>query len=305
MGLILQVYQDSFLPDIVKIWNETMRQQHGFFPLTENDLLTHYSSSKRFKPEHLLIANNGTHNVGFIHFDIVDIQPYAKAGVISALAISPDYQLEGIGSTLLVEAIKILKHNKISFIDAGGAWPYSSFYATLIDGSEKAGINLKNKGARWLLNKYSFKEERESLTMQYQLKEHNMTTEQNWLVYNQSRQGKNTWLDDCFRNWKLYDHALISPSGKVLTRAIYGRMTGESNYLNKEKYTLFSVATPPAQQGRGLATTNLNLISNKLKTKGVDEIELHVYADNLPAIKLYNKIGFKETGRTVIMRCYN
>ncbi len=304
MSLTFQTYTDNHVPILIDIWNKSMKDEYGFFPLTPERLRQHYYSSTRFDPNRLLIAYYGEIPQGFIHYDLVDEPGYERAGVISALAVIPEHRLQGVGSKLLEKAIGYLEHHQVKFIDAAGAWPYSSFYATLIDGSERAGINQENKAAQWLLSNFYFYPGRRSYTM---LKELHNSAHFSILpqhVYSGSRRGYHTWLDHAFRDWELFDHELLNPDGVVLSRCIYARMDGQSNYSGKERYAIFGVHTPEPFQGMGYATANLKLLCNKLISEGIDELELHVYQDNAPAVKLYQRIGFTDVGETTKMQRY-
>ena len=304
MSIIMHSYNDSLAEVIVDIWNNSMKDEYGFYPISTEQLQNHYNSSSRFNPETILIAYYGDIPQGFVHYDLVDEPGYERAGVISALAVIPEHRRQGVGDKLLSKAIYELEKHRVRFIDAAGAWPYSSFYATLIDGSERAGVNDKNIGAKWLFDNYYFYPERKSYTLIKNLKNEKLFNILPQHVYIGSRVGYTTWLDHAFRDWKLFDHELLDNDGRVLSRCIYARMEGSSNYLSKERYSLFGVNTPTEFQGMGYATANLKLLCNKLISEGIDELELHVYQDNAPAVKLYRGIGFKEIGETTIMRRY-
>ncbi len=304
MSITFKAYNDSLIPAITDIWNKSMTEEYGFFPITPEQLKNHYNSSQRFAPERVLLAMYGDTPQGFIHYDLVNEPGYDRAGVICALCVLPEYRLQGVGDKLLSRAIQNLELQNIKFIDAAGAWPYSSFYATIIDGSERAGINENNHGAKWLLSNYYFYPGRRSYTMKKDLTMNKPFNILPQYIYTGSRKGCSTWLDHAFREWELFDHELLDKNGRILSRCIYSRMDGISDYQGRECYSLFGVYTPPEFQGMGYATANLKLLCNTLTEEGVEEIELHVYQDNTPALKLYRRIGFKEIGETVIMRRY-
>ena len=53
----------------------------------------------------------------------------------------------------------------------------------------------------------------------------------------------------------------------------------------------------PSQQAKGLGSKVLNLLENYLiQVTGLRKLLLHVVGNNVPAIKLYKKYGFKEVG---------
>lgn len=301
MSLIFHMYEVGMDEAIAQLWNESLFDTHGFFPITAEFFHQNVIEKSRFRPEFFLIASDGGKYVGMIHFDIVEEDPYEKAGVISMLLVHPSCRCEEYGEKLLKEAIHKLERNGVKLIDAGGAWPYSPFYAGIIDGSERAGVAADNRAALWLFDKYNFIRDRESIIMQVDLKKHQITTEDP-LVYYQSRQGQQTWLDRVFSSWTLYDHAMLADTGLLLSRAIHARMDGLSDFTGKEIHSIFGVSTPIALRGKGLATKNIVLLLSRLKESGADTAELHVYADNRPAINLYERCGFHEIGRTFSLR---
>lgn len=303
MSLIFKMYQDSFLPEIVRLWNESANEWPGFYPQTTETFSHLIVNNRRFRPEFFLVAELYGKPIGFIHFDIVDVQPYPLSGVINALMIHPEYRYHGYGTKMLKEVIFLLERKGVMAIDAMGAWPYSSFYATMIDGSERAGVPNDQRAMIWLLDKMGFISQRKSSRMRCRLDDFNDEPEDGEQVYYQTRMGKDTWLDYAFRGWELFDHVLLSDSGKVLSRAVHARMNGQSEYEKKELHAVFGVNTPQSLRGNGYATRNLRLMLSRMHTKcNAKEAELHVYIDNFPAIALYNKLGFISLNKCTAMQ---
>jgi ribosomal protein S18 acetylase RimI-like enzyme len=44
------------------------------------------------------------------------------------------------------------------------------------------------------------------------------------------------------------------------------------------------------------------LLKNHLKNIGADILELHVFSDNEPAVRLYRSSGFREVKKTITMK---
>lgn len=57
---------------------------------------------------------------------------------------------------------------------------------------------------------------------------------------------------------------------------------------------LLRIAVCSENQASGLATFLVNFMINNLRDKSFQEVILEVRQSNLPAIKLYEKIGFKK-----------
>lgn len=60
---------------------------------------------------------------------------------------------------------------------------------------------------------------------------------------------------------------------------------------------ILNVAVEPQSCGRGVGSALLSHVLTQLKAQGNEQVSLEVNATNLPALRLYRKVGFKEVGR--------
>ena len=67
-------------------------------------------------------------------------------------------------------------------------------------------------------------------------------------------------------------------------------------YISFEEAEITNVATDPAQRGQGIAWALMQESMTQAKERGVERIVLEVRASNTPAIRLYEKCGFRELG---------
>lgn len=293
MGMYFRIFQDDLCARAVEIWNRSATDWHGYNPLTPELFEAHIIRSGRFRAENFLFLERNGETVGWVHYDIVDVPPYPRCGVICALMVVPELRCQGLGEKLLQEALFRLQRQGARQISGLGAWPYSPFYGGLIDGSERAGVPDNQRGMIWLLDKMGFSRMRTSHCMRADLAAFRDGLHEGEQAYYQSRAGKDTWLDYVFRRWELFDHALLSAGGEVLSRAIHARMSGLCEQEGREIHAVFGVNTPTELRGKGHALRNLQVLFARLSASGAQEAELHVYADNAPALGLYEKLGFR------------
>jgi predicted GNAT family acetyltransferase len=104
-----------------------------------------------------------------------------------------------------------------------------------------------------------------------------------------------------FRGRELWDHELVRSDGHLLSRAIFGFMEGESRHEGQAIFSIFGVNTPLDQQGRGFAGVNLSHLLAHVRGLGGETAELHVYADNQPALAVYRRLGFQPVAETMMM----
>ncbi len=299
----------SDLIKTVNLYNMTMIGVHGFHPVTTRQFEEHVLKSRAYKPNLFLVAQASSEIIGICHSSLARGSGENFAGSIEMIGVHPNHRKRGIGLSLINESIKALRRESVFFIDGGGTYPYSPCYSTLLDGSERSGPEFSNKAFVGLLKKCGFKRGRTSLIMRADLSMPlpEMSTDEinklSTLHYSvTSRKGKDTWLDFVFRGWELFDSTLADAgSSEILTRAIFAFMPHLSAFEGKNIFAVFGVNTNEELRGNGLATIHFREIRKYLRSLNADAIELHVYEDNTPAVRLYQKSGFEEIGRTKSM----
>lgn len=77
---------------------------------------------------------------------------------------------------------------------------------------------------------------------------------------------------------------------------------GEDDFSWKDKFnkrgTFARIGVSPKYQNKGIGTLLVEFILNLLKNQGYDGVRILVGIDNINAIKLYSKFGFKNCGTT-------
>ena len=75
----------------------------------------------------------------------------------------------------------------------------------------------------------------------------------------------------------------------------YCRPRKARSYLDHEYYAYLGfMYTLPNYRGRGINQRIIDYLSDWATEKGLSELRLTVYQDNTPAIKAYEKVGFKK-----------
>ena len=291
------------LGDVAALWNRSARTRHAFFPWTGDLLYRRWRDAGRFDPLDLIAARDDDGElVGIAHVSAVNEPFYDPAGAVEALFVRPDRRRNGIGARLLAAALKRLRGRRLGFVDFLGAWPYGPLYTTLADGSERSGAFGAESAP--LARAAGFRCVRESIVMRLDLADAILPVDPDARVSvdRRPREGGPTWLDRVFTGWRLFDHAMLDADGRLLSRAIFSRMEGVSDWVGREVYALFGVHTPPELRGRGYAFRNIGAVLSRLHAAGTAVVELHVYADNVPALRLYGRLGFREVARTSMWR---
>ncbi len=76
----------------------------------------------------------------------------------------------------------------------------------------------------------------------------------------------------------------------------YKTVKWQKDLKSEETYVLHVLAVHPKYKGLGVGTALLDYACELGKTRGIKAVRLDVYETNVPAIRLYEKCGFKFVG---------
>lgn len=79
----------------------------------------------------------------------------------------------------------------------------------------------------------------------------------------------------------------------IKNNKVVGFLLAYETLLFKNKIVIRHLAVHPDFQKQGIGKKLYNTVIRKAKTRGVEEIETGINPDNLPSIKLHQKVGFE------------
>ncbi|WP_158975776.1 GNAT family N-acetyltransferase [Cellulophaga sp. L1A9] len=88
---------------------------------------------------------------------------------------------------------------------------------------------------------------------------------------------------------------VVACVGEKIAGSGFATILPAKNYLAHEEYVnLHFMYTDPEYRGKGVNALIMNTLKEWAHRKDIKEIRLTVYQDNIPAIKAYEKVGFKK-----------
>lgn len=111
-----------------------------------------------------------------------------------------------------------------------------------------------------------------------------------------------TLLSGTFHYYDLAER-IRDPDAEVVVAEYNGTLVAGGSVIIKkgntyntfDKYAFLGfMYVEPAYRGRGINSLIIEKLMEWSKKKGLKEIRLQVYSDNIPAIKAYEKVGFKK-----------
>lgn len=297
------------LASAASLWNNNAAGRHAFFPwtverLSELIVPDGYAIGTFFTAHAgTAIGDGGGDCVGFAHVNQVREDGYPFAGVVENVLVDACHRRHGVGTELLRLALdRIAAYRPVPpLVDALGSWPHGYAFNTLADGSERSGVFLNDPALYRLFRKSGFEPVRKSIVMHRSLHDAQGRPVPRGAGFYIAKRSERTWLDRVFRGRELWDHELVRQDRRVLSRAIFGFMESESRHRGRAVFSLFGVNTPGDMQGNGYAGVNISNLMEHVRGLGGDEMELHVYADNTPALRLYTGLGFTPLAETAMM----
>lgn len=299
----------ELLEQIVALYNCSLNEMYGFFPITADRFQTRICDFPAYRPDLLFLAFAEERLVGMLHAGIIRQRGYDPSATVEVVCVDPVFRGRGIAGRLVDVALGRLVHERgLYYIDGGGAFPDTPFYTTLLSGSERSGLELDNTAAIKLFERHGFLRGRESIIMRANLQEELPPLSRAYLNMLEHcdrvelvRDSNATWFDQVFRGWRLTESRMVTPSiHEPVTRAVYVPMDDLSVIRGRKTYALFAVNTSMAARGHGWASLHLRILRKALLAQGAEDLELHVYSDNIPAVRLYTKSGFREVKRTAM-----
>lgn len=303
----VEEWKEGFTPaaldEVARLWNGNAVGRHAFYPWTGELLRDQLCVDGKPAGKLLVARADDDLLLGFIHANQVLEDGYPWAGVVEMILVDAAFRCKGVGSALLNGALAVISgfQPRPEFVDALGAWPFGFSFNVLADGSERSGVFFSEPETYRLFRRAGFQPVRKSIVMRAELS-HTVGRElprgSGFFI---GKRTERTWLDRVFRGRELWDHDLSRWDGRMLSRAIFGFMEGESRHEGRAIFSLFGVNTPRDLQRKGYAGVNISHLMNHVRDLGGEVMELHVYADNEPALALYGALGFKPVGETVMM----
>ncbi len=304
-----RIAENSPTPEILsqaaRIWNSNAAARHAYYPWTAERLFSLLTGKDGIAVGTFFTAHHipSGEMIGFVHAATVCEDAYPRAGVVEALLVDAPYRGHGAGSALLAAAAHRLESSRPRpfLLDALGAWPFGYAFNTLADGSERSGVFLSDAPLYRLFRRAGFEPVRKSIVMRADVSPAAGRPLPPGCDIAIRKRSERTWLDRVFRGRELFDHDLVLEGARVLSRAIFGLMDGESRQENQAVFSLFGVNTPFDMQRKGYAGINISHLLECVRDLGGRVVELHVYADNAPALALYRSLGFRDVAETMMM----
>jgi ribosomal protein S18 acetylase RimI-like enzyme len=275
----------------------------------------HVFSKPYFDPAGLIIARDNNEYLGFVHAGFGPNPPGTDLarndGIICVIGVRPVYRRRGIGSELLRRAEDYLAQTGARTFYAGPMAPLTPFYFGLYGGSNMAGFLVSDAEMEPFLRRHGYQSIRSVNVFQCFLNQPLNVADPRFPYHRRRfevrvvpRTGAGTWWDECVVGpIEIVDFRLEERgTGDVVAWTSVWEMDGFSWRWNQPAVGIVDVEVRADMRRQGFAKFLLGQMLRYLHEQFFGVVEIHAPAENDPASKLYESVGFRKVDTGYLYR---
>jgi ribosomal protein S18 acetylase RimI-like enzyme len=308
-------FRNSDPPHIADIWRSQPPQRGLMQPVSAGLLEQFVFSKPYFDPDGLVVAVAGNVPVGFVHAGFganeAETAISTDIGTTYQLMIDADHRQAPLADQLLARGEAYLRERGAQVIYAGGLRPLNGFYLGLYGGSELPGVLVTDPvlGDTCLRNGYREIDRVHVLQLQLSDWRPPVSRAQRSLrrdnVCNEEYCPRlSTWWDACTTG--SFERIRFSvgkaSGGPSLGSVWFWDVEPLSTCWGLPTAGMFALHVDSALRRNGLATFLLSEAFARLQNRGILLVEAQTMQDNVPALALYNKLGFAKVDEGLVYR---
>lgn len=310
-GVVVQYrcFRNDDPPGLVDIWNEAFTGRGAVVLRHSSPLERHAFSKAYFDPAGLLIAEEDGVRVGFAHAGFgansTETGLSYAAGVTCLIGVRPSHQRRGIGAQLLKQCETYLRAQGARTLFAGPMRPLNPFYFGLYGGSELPGFLASDQAAGPFLESRGYRPYDTCMVLQRPLDRPLQVADarfpalrRRYAVRVAPRTGLSTWWRECvLGSVEPFEFRLEETgAGQLVARAEVWEMEGFSWRWGVPSVGLLDLTVQEGLRRQGLGKFLLLSILRYLQEQYFGLIEVQTMERNQAAVKLYQTLGFEQTG---------
>jgi ribosomal protein S18 acetylase RimI-like enzyme len=308
-------FRNSDPPRLVEIWRDQPPQRGLMQPVSAALLEQLVFAKPYFDPEGLILAIADGTPIGFIHagFGASDEQTAldTDTGTTYLMMLRGDHREVALADELLARAENYLRGRGAKVVYAGGIRPLNAFYLGLYGGSDLPGILASDPVAHDALRHSGYREIDRVRVLQLELANFRPSVSR---VQRQLRRelsvtevaspATSSWWEACTTCAFEHIHFALSPlgGGNPLASVAFWDIEPLSTSWGAPTAGMLDLDVSPQRRRQGIATFLLSEAFQRLHSRGVRRVEAQTMQQNLPALALYEKLGFAKVDEGVVYR---
>jgi GNAT superfamily N-acetyltransferase len=311
-------YRNADPPVLAGLWNRGLPSLGVARPLGAHEFDTLVLDRPTFDPAGLIVAMADDRAVGFVHagFGPLDLGQRPRVedtalGTIAMLVVEPGrVDEEAIERGLIKAGQEYLRSRGARVIYAGGQFPLNPFYWGVYGGSEFAGILSSHIGFHRAVLSSGFEPASNTVLLEADLARPE-PRDSKAVIHR--RQTRLEVLDDAMPEswWESAAIGLFRPTvyrllskldDRELARASTWEMAAFGRLDGRVHLGLHAVEVAPDCRRQGLGRHLVGEIIRKARSQWNEVIDVQTRATNLPALALYESMGFARVETATLYR---
>jgi GNAT superfamily N-acetyltransferase len=307
-------FRNSDPPRLVEIWHDQPHQRGLMQPVSAMLLEQLVFSKPYFDPRGLIVALHENRPVGFAHAGFGANEDQSgidtEIGTTYQLMLRADHRHDDVAAELLSRAENYLRDRGAKVIYAGGIRPLNGFYLGLYGGSELPGILLSDPILNSASRQRGYREIDRVIVLQLELGRFRapVSRSQRQLRREASVREINSpplssWWESCTTGaFERIRFALTTAGSNEAADVWFWDIEPLSTHWATPAAGMFALHVATDRRRLGLATYLLSEAFERLRSRGVLLVEAQTMQQNVPAIALYQKLGFTQVDEGVVYR---
>jgi ribosomal protein S18 acetylase RimI-like enzyme len=310
-------FRNADPPALAGLWNGGLPALGVARPLGSHEFDAMVVDKPTFDPRGLIVAEDDGQAIGFVHAGFGPAQDGRSAraedtelGAIVMLVVKPDLDDEALELGLIGAAEDYLRSRGAQVIYAGGQAPVNPFYWGIYGGSEFAGILSSHVSFHRAATRAGYVPASNTVLLQADLSVPEPRDPKAVILRRQTRleviddATPTTWWESAaigaFRP-TVY-RLLVKDSDRELARASTWEMAGFGRIDGRVHLGLHDVEVAPDARRQGYGRHLVGEILRKARSQWNEVIDVQTRATNIPALGLYEALGFVRVETATLYR---
>ncbi|HVA51141.1 MAG TPA: GNAT family N-acetyltransferase [Pirellulales bacterium] len=310
-----RAFRNSDPPALAEIWRSQPAEHGRVRPMSAALFEQFVLSKPYFDNAGLIVAVDDQLPVGFAH---AAFGPNAcgdrlarQMGSTCLVMVRTDYQGRGIGGELLSRSESYLRQRGAEVMYGGGIAPLNGFYLGLYGGSELPGVLDSDAGEQHLFESHGYREidrvyvlERALAGFRPPIDRQQLQIRRRSTIEAMFDPPPHSWWEACA--WSGLDQTLYELTSRdacrVVARATAWSIEPLSSSWGVRATGVTALEVEEASRRQGIATYLMSDIMRQLASQGTSLVQVQTMQANVPAQKLYEKLGFRLVNQGAVYR---
>ncbi|MDR3638016.1 MAG: GNAT family N-acetyltransferase [Isosphaeraceae bacterium] len=304
-------------PALAALWNRGVPARETARPLSAHEFDAQVANRVHFDAAGLIVAEREGRKVGFVHAGFGPEEPIGPPhrlnralGTIGMLVTDPGLEDEELERGLVAEAERYLRERGAKVFYAGGQFPLNPFYWGLYGGSEWAGILPAHAAFVRAVTRAGYEPVSETVLMEADLTGAEARDPRSFLIRRATRvevvddpTPPNWWEALALGDFRPTVYRLLVKTEDVeLARATTWDMSRFGRTDGRSRVGLIEMEVAGAHRRKGFGRHLVGEILRHARGEMTSVVALQTRATNVPALQLYQSLGFQRVGTSVLYR---